>query len=69
MTAFMSTVTGKIDAKGRVSVPSVFRAAAVAQGFNGVYLYPSFTEHAIEGGGQLLMDNVNQMVGQLDPYS
>ena len=69
MTAFMSTVIGKIDAKGRVSVPSVFRAAAVAQGFKGVYLYPSFTERAIEGGGQLLMDNVNQMVGQLDPYS
>lgn len=69
MTAFMSTVAGKIDAKGRVSVPSVFRAAAAAQGFNGVYLYPSFTERAIEGGGQHLMDNVNQMVGQLDPYT
>lgn len=69
MTAFMSTVNGKIDAKGRVSVPSVFRAAAAAQGFNGIYVYPSFTEQAIEGGGQMLMDNVNQMVGQLDPYS
>ena len=31
VTAFMSTITSKIDAKGRVSVPSVFRSAIAAQ--------------------------------------
>ena len=31
MTMFMSTISGKIDAKGRVSVPSVFRSAISAQ--------------------------------------
>ena len=69
MSAFLSTVTNKIDSKGRVSVPAAFRAVASAQGFNGIYLYPSFTEQAIEGGGQFLMDNVSQMVARLDPYS
>ncbi len=67
MSAFLSTVTHKIDSKGRVSVPAAFRAVASAQGFNGIYLYPSFTEQAIEGGGQFLMDNVSQMVARLDP--
>lgn len=69
MTVFLSTVTSKIDVKGRVCVPAAFRAAASAQGFNGIYVYPSFTETAIEGGGQMLMDNVSQMIGQLDPYT
>lgn len=69
MTGFLSTVTSKIDAKGRVSVPAAFRAAASAQGFGGIYAYPSFTEAAIEGGGQMLMDNVSQMIARLDPYS
>ena len=31
MTMFMSTISGKIDAKGRVSVPSVFRSTISAQ--------------------------------------
>lgn len=69
MTGFLSTVTSNIDAKGRVSVPAGFRAAASAQGFNGIYVYPSFTETAIDGGGQMLMDNVSQMIGNLDPYT
>ncbi len=69
MSAFLSTVTSKIDSKGRVSVPAIFRAVASAQGFCGIYLYPSFTESAIEGGGQVLMDNVSQMLAQLDPYT
>ncbi|HCD16535.1 MAG TPA: division/cell wall cluster transcriptional repressor MraZ, partial [Rhodobiaceae bacterium] len=50
-----STITSKIDAKGRVSVPSVFRSAIAAQNGDvasphGIFVYPSFTENAIEGG-------------------
>ena len=62
MTMFMSTISGKIDAKGRVSVPSVFRSAISAQNgaaqsgaSQGIFVYPSFTENAIEGGGHTLM--------------
>ena len=69
MSAFLSTVTSKIDSKGRISVPAAFRSVAVSQGFNGIYLYPSFTESAIEGGGQVLMDSVSQMLAQIDPYT
>jgi MraZ protein len=82
MAMFMSTVTSKIDAKGRVSVPSVFRSAILAQnsspnsgqaapheGPNGIFVYPSFTEAAIEGGGQSLMSDIGAMVERLDLFT
>ena len=73
MSMFMSTITGKIDAKGRVSVPSVFRSAISAQNGaaqsgaqQGIFVYPSFTENAIEGGGHALMNDIGQMVDRLN---
>ena len=80
MTMFMSTIAGKIDAKGRVSVPSVFRSAIAAQNgpaqsgapplsSQGIFVYPSFTENAIEGGGHALMSDIGKMVERLDLYS
>ena len=74
VTAFMSTISGKIDAKGRVSVPSVFRSAIAAQNGDvasphGIFVYPSFTEDAIEGGGQSLMNDIGAMVDRLDLFT
>ncbi len=74
MTMFMSTVTSKIDAKGRVSVPSVFRSAIISQngesaGPHGIFVYPSFTENAVEGGGQSLMSDIGTMVERLDLFA
>ena len=69
MALFMSTVTNKIDAKGRVSVPAPFRSIVCAQGFEGVFCHPAFTEKAIEGGGQARMDQLLRYVSALDPYS
>ena len=84
MTMFMSTITGKIDAKGRVSVPSVFRSAialqngaaqngmsqtASAAAPQGIFVYPSFTENAIEGGGHALMNDIGTMVDRLDLFA
>lgn len=79
MTMFMSTVTSKIDAKGRVSVPSVFRSAIILQNGasqngdvtapHGIFVYPSFTEGAIEGGGQSLMNDIGTMVDRLDLFT
>jgi MraZ protein len=71
---FMSTVTAKIDAKGRVSVPAALRAVIASQspeasGQPGIFVYPSFTLEALEGGGRDLMQNLNAMVDQLDPFS
>ena len=81
MSMFMSTINGRIDAKGRVSVPSMFRSAIAAQnavdglavtstnGQNGIFVYPSFTESAIEGGGQALMGNISRMVERMDLFT
>ena len=74
MTRFMSTIEGKIDAKGRVSVPAVFRSAILAQnggaaGPHSIFIYPSFTEMTIEGGGVSLSQHYNQMVDRLDPFT
>ena len=76
MSMFMSTITGKIDANGRVSVPSVFRSAISAQNGaaqsgaqQGIFVYPSFTENAIEGGGHALMNDIGQMVDRLNLYA
>ena len=74
MTMFMSTVTSKIDAKGRVSVPSVFRSAIASQNGDvaaphGIFVYPSFTEGANEGGGQALMTDIATMVDRLDLFT
>ena len=74
MAVFMSTIAGKIDAKGRVSVPSVFRSVISAQnndpsGQPSIFIYPSFTEAAIEGGGQILMDQYSAMLDPLAPFT
>ena len=79
MSMFMSTIEGKIDAKGRVSVPAVFRSAIIAQSGtsqtgsvvqpHSIFVYPSFTEMTIEGGGVNLSQSYNQMVDRLDPFS
>ena len=36
---FLSTYTNKIDAKGRVSVPSSFRGVLEESGFKGLIFY------------------------------
>ena len=76
MTMFMSTISGKIDAKGRVSVPYVFRSAISAQNgaaqsgaSQGIFVYPSFTENAIEGGGHTLMNDIGAMVERLNLFA
>jgi MraZ protein len=63
MALFLSTFVNKIDKKGRVSVPSAFRAALTSQGFPGVVLFPSFSLPAIEGWG---MDRMEALSAGID---
>ena len=69
MSSFFSTIINKLDSKGRTSVPAAFRAAVRTQGFKGVYCYPSLTHEAIEGGGQLFINSVQDMLEEIPPYS
>jgi MraZ protein len=50
MAVFTGTHINRLDKKGRVSVPALFRTQLSAAGtFAGLVLYPSFTDQALEG--------------------
>lgn len=69
MESFRGRFTNKIDAKGRVSVPSKFRAVAVSQGLNGIVCFPSIRGGFIEGCGPAFASGIDQMLNRLDPFS
>lgn len=66
---FVSTVTNKIDGKGRVSVPAPFRQALAIQGADHFYCFRSFNQNALEAYGPSLMEKIDQRIGDLDPFS
>lgn len=66
--SFISTMTGSLDAKGRVCIPAPFRHVLSAQQTNGVYLCPSFSDPALEGFGQMLMDRTTERLASLDAF-
>ena len=63
MSLFLSSYENRIDAKGRISVPAVFRASLNNDKFAGVVLYRSFTHKCIEG---LSMSRMEQLVAATD---
>ena len=69
MKPFMSTVTNKIDAKGRVSFPASIRNVVKEAGFNSVVCFPSFTHKAIEGCAMSQIERFSGIIDQLDPFS
>ncbi len=69
MAQFLSTVTNKVDKKGRVSVPAIFRSALAGEAFNGVVLFPSFQVRAIEGAGMDQMERIGSAIDELPPFS
>lgn len=65
---FLSTVTNNLDAKGRVSVPSEFRAEVAGGDFDGVVVWPSFDGSFLEGGGMMLLKQYQRSLDRLDYY-
>ncbi len=62
--------TNRIDRKGRVSVPKLFRDYYDARGgFAGVYVYPSPKLAAIEGCHEERMKQIADSVDDLDLFS
>lgn len=62
----------KIDRKGRVSVPKVFRDALQAQsavGATGIYVYPLFKASGLEACGEEFMQRIAQSLEDLDMFS
>ena len=70
MALFLSTFVNKVDKKGRVSVPSAFRAALTSQGFPGVVVFPSLSLPAVEGWDLDRMEALSAGIEEeFDPFS
>ncbi|MDX2083372.1 MAG: cell division/cell wall cluster transcriptional repressor MraZ [Rickettsiales bacterium] len=69
MALFLSTFINKIDAKGRVSVPSQFRSSLVNKEFSGVVIYESFVNDCIEGCDIERIKQISESIDNLDPFS
>lgn len=69
MALFLSTYTNKVDKKGRVSVPALFRTVLASQHFNGIVAYTSFVNPCIEACGMDRIEHLSASIDSLDPYS
>jgi MraZ protein len=59
---FLSTTTNKVDKKGRVSVPALFRSNIGPEGFQGVIAYKSFKHPCIEGSDISFMEQLSERI-------
>lgn len=69
MSLFLSTYRNKIDKKGRVSVPSSFRATLKSESFEGVVLYRSVVNSCIEGCAFSRIEQMSEAIEALDTLS
>ncbi len=67
---FLATVVNNLDAKGRVSVPADFRAAASHDAFNGIIIWPALNGGAFfEAAGYDYVLQMQNAVRALPLYS
>lgn len=65
MALFLSTTINRIDKKGRVSIPSGFRATLRAENTNEIVLFRSTSQIAIEG---VSLSKIEQLSSQIDHF-
>jgi MraZ protein len=69
MDRFVSNVTTRLDAKGRISIPAPFRAVLARDGFEGLYIHPALDCPALDAGGNTLLKEIDLLLSTLSPYS
>ena len=69
MDGFVATFSNRLDAKGRVSVPALFRAALAREGSEGLYCYPALDQPAIDAGGARLKSAIAERLGVFETFS
>ncbi|GLQ37362.1 transcriptional regulator MraZ [Rhizobium albus] len=69
MNRFLSSQTKKIDAKGRVSVPAIFRTVMARQSIEDLYGFQDFLYPAFCFGGPDILDRYERQISTLDPFS
>jgi len=67
---FSSSATNKVDAKGRVSIPALFRKVLAAEASPVLFLMPEVRgKPAIEGFGETYFAQLHEQLGELNPLS
>ncbi|NQZ14749.1 MAG: division/cell wall cluster transcriptional repressor MraZ [Alphaproteobacteria bacterium] len=69
MPLFLSTHINKVDKKGRVSLPSGFRAALSGQSFQGVVVFRSNNHDCLEGFAYSYMEELSARLDNFDLFS
>ena len=69
MELFVSTFTNKIDKKGRVSLPSLFRSALPKNYKNEIILLKSLKNKSIEGLSVMRVKEIANRINNLDFFS
>lgn len=69
MSLFFATTVNKLDAKGRVSVPSGFRDVLAGQAFKGVILLKSPKAECLEGFAHSFMETMAARMDHFDLFS
>lgn len=70
MALFLSTVTNKVDKKGRVSVPAAFRNAVAKTGFSGVVVHPHLRQPCLQGSDIGYMERLSDTIDSgFGPYN
>jgi len=65
---FLSSYENKLDKKGRVSVPSSFRAYLNSMGYNSFVTYPSFNNAALDACTQDRIEKLSESIDSLGPF-
>lgn len=69
MNRFLSNQTKRIDSKGRVSVPAIFRSVMARQSIEELYGFQDFLYPAFCFGGPDILDRYERQIATLDPFS
>ena len=69
MELFVSQFVNKIDKKGRVSLPSIFRNALPQNSKNEIILYKSLKHNSIEGCSSERIQDIADRINKLDIFS
>ncbi|NGO62793.1 division/cell wall cluster transcriptional repressor MraZ [Rhizobium daejeonense] len=69
MNRFLSNATNRIDAKGRVSVPAVFRSVLAQRDIQELYCFQDFVFPAISVGGLDVLERYERQIANEDPFS
>jgi len=66
---FLSTISGRLDGKGRVSIPAPFRAVLEADGYPGLLMHQALDVPALECGGNRLLKEIDGLIERFPAYS